>query len=49
MKVWSDGISGMCTFTYEGKTANAYCRMWTRETTLRVSVVVGGGFQSLDE
>jgi hypothetical protein len=49
MKVWSDGISGMCTFTYEGKTASAYCRMWTRETTLRVSVVVGGGFQSLDE
>lgn len=49
MKVWSDGISGMCTFTCDGKTASAYCRMWTRDTTLRVSVVVGGGFQSLDE
>ncbi|GHJ89863.1 hypothetical protein NliqN6_6265 [Naganishia liquefaciens] len=49
MKVWSDGMSGMCTFTYDGKTASAYCRMWQRDTTLRVSVVVGGGFQSLDE
>ncbi|KAJ9118243.1 hypothetical protein QFC22_004152 [Naganishia vaughanmartiniae] len=49
MKLWSDGISGMCTFTFQGKEASAYCRMWSKGSLLRVSVVVGGGFQSLDE